>query len=129
MNKSILAVLLAFSTCLLTSCIGPYSEESLGDRISIAPAQREIRVGMTSVDVVSVLGAPNMVTTDNQRRETWVYDRISTVETAYSDSGYVSFGVKSSRSRSTTRQRTMTIIIMFDTNGKVRDFRYRQSSF
>lgn len=132
MNKVLLLSVLTLGTCFLTSCVAPYPEEAQGERMSIAAAQREIRVGMTSTEVVSVLGAPNMVTTDDQRRETWVYDRISTTVTGSSSSGYASLlliGTNSSRSRSTTSQRTMTIIIMFDAEGRVRDFRYRQSSF
>src|SRR3546814_13811679 len=41
-----------------------------GDRMTVGTVQREIRVGMTTADVVGVLGAPNMVTTDEKRRET-----------------------------------------------------------
>src|SRR4051812_20113155 len=55
------------------------------DKMTVGKVQREIRIGMTSADVVSVLGSPNMVTTDEQRRENWVYDKIST-ETVYSTS-------------------------------------------
>jgi len=35
--------------------------------------------------VATVLGSPNIVTTDTERRETWVYDKISS-EVAYSES-------------------------------------------
>ena len=43
------------------------------DRISVAHVQREIKVGMSGADVIAVLGSPNMVTSDSQRRETWVF--------------------------------------------------------
>jgi outer membrane protein assembly factor BamE (lipoprotein component of BamABCDE complex) len=119
-----------------------------GDRISAGVVQREIREGMSSAEVIEVLGAPNMVTTDEKRREVWVYDRIST-EHAYSTSsggvsalilggavggtgaggGGIGLGGSRGSGAASTSQRTLTIIIKFDEESKVRDFAYRQSSF
>lgn len=122
--------------------------DDTGDRISVGTVQREIRLGMSSADVVQILGSPNMVTTDEHRREAWVYDRIST-EYAYSKSsggvsalilggvgfgsglgaGGIAPGVSKGAGAASTSQRTLTIIIKFDENSRVRDFAYRQSSF
>ncbi len=119
-----------------------------GDRMTVGTVQREIRVGMSGADVVGALGAPNMVTTDDRRRATWVYDKIST-ETAYSGSsggvnalflggGLVGAGALgggaggsygSAAGARSTSQRTLTVIIKFDEASKVRDFAYRSSSF
>ena len=118
------------------------------DRLSVGKVQREIRVGMSSAEVVEVLGSPNMVTTDEKRREVWVYDKIATDHAYSTSSGGVSAlilgglaigssamggGVGPSFSKgsgaSSTSQRTLTIIIKFDEKNKVRDFAYRQSSF
>lgn len=102
------------------------------DRISVGTVQREIRVGMSGADVVSALGSPNMVTSDGQRRETWVYDKVTTERVASSSSaggGIILFGGGASASASSTSQRTLTIIIKFDEAGLVRDYSYRQSSF
>ena len=94
---------------------------------------REIRVGMSGADVVASLGSPNMVTTDERRRETWVYDKIST-ETVYSSSsGGVNAlflaGVSGRAGAAQTTQKTLTIIIKYDEASQVRDFSYRSSSF
>lgn len=122
--------------------------DDTGDRLTVGTVQREIKVGMSSAEVVEVLGAPNMVSTDAERREVWVYDKIST-ERAYStSSGGVSAlilggagvgdgvgggGLGGSYSQgsgaASTSQRTLTIIIKYDEDSKVRDFAYRQSSF
>ena len=39
------------------------------DRLSVGKVQREIKVGMSGAEVVEALGSPNIVTTDEQRRE------------------------------------------------------------
>lgn len=104
-----------------------------GDRLTVGTVQREIRVGMSGAEVASALGSPNIVTTDERRRETWVYDRIST-EQVYSDSvGGVNAlflaGVSGRSGAAQTSQRTLTVIVRYDDQGRVRDFSYRSSSF
>jgi len=101
------------------------------DRISVGTVQREIRTGMSGADVVSALGSPNMVTTDDKRRETWVYDKVATERVSSSSGGGLWFFLYGNRSASaaSTTQRTLTIIIKFDEQGLVRDYAYRQSSF
>lgn len=104
-----------------------------GDRLTLGTVQREIRQGMTGAEVAAVLGAPNIVTSGERRRETWVYDRIAT-ERAYSESaGGVNAlflaGVTGRAGAAQTSQRTLTVIIHFDEGGRVRDFSYRSSAF
>lgn len=123
----------------LTGCVVP---QQSSDRISIAAVQKDIKVGMSSEEVVAILGAPNLVTTDDQRRESWVYDKVST-DTVYANgsggAGVLgaatgvpllgALGLSGSAGRTSTNQRTLTIIIKFDNDHKVRDYSYRQSSF
>lgn len=107
-------------------------QDNARDKISVGTVQREIKVGMSGEEVISVLGAPNMVTSDAQRRETWVYDKVATTGVSSSSSGGIWLllaGVKGNSSAASTSQRTLTIIIKFDDNGLVRDYSYRQSSF
>ena len=99
------------------------------DRLTVGKVQREVKVGMSGAEVAEVLGSPNVVSTDEQRCEVWIYDKIAT-DTVYSqsDAGIKFLTVGSSGAKSTS-QRTLTIIIKFDQDKKVRDFAYRQSSF
>ena len=60
------------------------------NRLTVGTVQREIRVGMSGADVASVLGSPNIVTTDEQRREVWLYDRIATSRAYSTSSGGIS---------------------------------------
>ena len=110
------------------------------DRITVGTVQKEIRIGMSSADVASVLGSPNIVTTEEERQETWIYDKISSDVTYSRSSGTVvglifggsggGAGVGSTDAGSTSSsQRTLTVIIKFDTNNLVRDFSYHTSRF
>lgn len=116
----------------LAACSLPEAEAPPDDRLTLGKVQGEIKNGMSSAEVVQVLGSPNMVTTDEQRREVWVYDKVSTERMDASASSYgtlLIFGGRSDQSRSTTRQRTLTILIKFDDAKKVRDFAYNYTQF
>ena len=110
------------------------------DRLTVGTVQKEIVVGMASADVAATLGAPNIVSTDAERREVWIYDKIST-EVAYSrssggiaglriggDGAVIGSGSRDAGASSST-QRSLTVIIKFDEQSRVRDFSYRTSSF
>ena len=95
---------------------------------------------MSAAEVAEVLGSPNIVTTDDQRNETWIYDKISSDVTYSRSGGSVvglifgnaggGLGVGSTSSGSTSStQRTLTVIIKFDENNSVRDFSYHSSQF
>lgn len=127
-------IVISCSLLLMTSCAGtvnnydPIKEE----KVTVAKVQKEIKIGMSSSDVVEILGSPNIITTDSNRRETWVYDKISTQITSSGSSvgtWFLIFGAAGSKNTSSSNQRTLTIIIKYDEKGLVRDFAYRTSSF
>ena len=47
------------------------------DRLTVGKVQGEIKVGMAASQVAELLGSPNIVTTDEKRREVWIFDKIS----------------------------------------------------
>lgn len=145
--------LLALCALILSGCMTAAEHRTAvrddsADRLTAGKVQREIKVGMTTAQVVEVLGSPNLVSTDEKRREVWVYDKVAT-ESVYSTSsggfsalilggagsdGLVGGGLgggsyKQGAGASSTTQRTLTVIVKFDEQSKVRDFAYRQSSF
>lgn len=134
MRSIVLVVVVALG---LPSCMsGGGHRDSLGsqgeNRLTAGTVQRKVTIGMPGSGVVEALGSPNVVTTDEQRREVWVYDRISTERVASSDSGgggLIFFGYSRSAAASSTTQRSLTVIIKFDNQGKVRDFAYHASRF
>jgi outer membrane protein assembly factor BamE (lipoprotein component of BamABCDE complex) len=127
-------------------------QKSLGStqerEMTVGIVQKEIRVGMSQADVATALGSPNIVTKDSGGKETWIYDKVAT-EASYSrSSGTVAGGagagglagpslilggVGGSATRqagaSSSTQRTLTVIIKFDTKNDVESFSYHASKF
>lgn len=125
------ACIVLIAGCATSAHVAQVQNDS-ADRVSVGTVQREIKIGMSSADVATALGAPNMVTTDGQRQEVWVYDRVSSEVRSSSSSGFgslVLLGGESSSGAVVHSQRTLTIIVKFDQDQRVRDFAYRQSSF
>ena len=144
----ILFLITTISGCMSASQHRSAVQDNSSDRLTVGTVQREIRVGMSGADVAAVLGSPNIVSSDEKRREIWIYDKIAT-DTIYSSSsggintlilgggilgtvpngGGVGAGGSRSAGASSTSQRTLTIIIKFDNDKKVRDFAYHTSRF
>ena len=125
----LLLCIILLSGCASASYQRQQVQDDTGDRVTVGTVQRKISIGMPSSEVAQVLGSPNVVSTDEERREVWVYDKIATDEVfSSSDAGikFLTVGVSGARSKS---QRTLTVIIKFDGDGKVRDFSYHTSRF
>ncbi|QNA87006.1 hypothetical protein G4G27_14840 [Sphingomonas sp. So64.6b] len=107
--------------------------------------QLNVKVGTTTqAEIIESFGAPNITTIDGSGQEMWVYDRHATV--SYDKSSGFSIGLllgggggdvggggglgfSSKKSTSSESSRSMTLIIKFDANKVVSDFRSRSSSF
>ncbi|SFL28895.1 hypothetical protein SAMN05216302_10545 [Nitrosomonas aestuarii] len=125
-------LVLLFSGCQSAGTHRAAATDNSSDRMTVGKVQREIRVGMSNAEVAQVLGSPNIVSTDEERREVWIYDKIATDYAQSSSSGGVNIlilGVGASAGASSTSQRTLTVIIKFDNVGKVRDFAYHTTRF
>lgn len=133
MKKSFTAVLIVLFA-LLEGCMthpAPVSDGSTSN-LTLGRVQGEIKKGMSASQVAAVLGSPNIVTTDENRREVWIYDKVSSNRVDTQNSGFgtiIILGFNTAQSQSTTSQKTMTIIIKFDENKMVRDFAYNYTQF
>ena len=132
-NSTFVAVLtvLLITGCGATSHRAAVQDDST-DRMTVGKVQREIRVGISGAEVAQVLGSPNIVSTDEQRREVWIYDKIATDRAESTSVGGVNLlilGTSGSAGASSTSQRTLTVIIKFDNSGKARDFAYHATRF
>lgn len=137
-------LIVLFTGCQTAAVHKQQVQDDSTDRVTVGTVQKEIRIGMSGAEVAQALGSPNIVSTDEERREVWIYDKIAT-DRAYSESrggigvlilGFGGSGgglgggsASASAGASSTSQRTLTVIIKFDKEGKVRDFAYHTSRF
>ena len=117
----------------------------VSNKLTHGMVQLTVKVGQTSqMEVLEAFGGPNITTVDGTGQEVWIYDRHATVSSD-SASGFsigmmiggggsgvgagggLGFGKKKSKSEQSSR--SMTLIIKFDRQKIVSDFRSRSSSF
>ena len=150
-RKTLVSIPLALLTAItLSGCMGAAAhraavQDDSSERVTVGTVQGKVSVGMPASDVASVMGSPNIVTTDEERREVWIYDKISTERVYSTSEGGVStliFGVgfalvggaavpygHHAAGADSTSQRTLTVVIKYDEDMKVRDFSYHSSRF
>ena len=144
-NTPMIMAALALAVLVAAGCSATHHAQDVraaddNDRVTVGTVQREIRTGMAAAEVAATLGSPNIVTTDDERLETWIYDKISSDVSYSRSSGTIvglifgssggGAGVGSTSAGSTSSsQRTLTVIIKFDANNQVRDFSYHTSRF
>ena len=127
-----LASLALIAVLGMTGCRHPAQPTEQVDNLTVGKVQAEITVGMSAASVAEILGSPNIVTTDEKRREVWIYDKISSdsVDTKNSFGGsIIILGGSTSQRQRTKTQKTLTIIIKYDEDKMVRDFAYNYSQF
>ena len=143
--------------CLFgTSCQTMRGDKPLADRVirsdpsvnlTLGLVQMTVKEGVSKDKIISSLGSPNMVTSLGSKKETWIYDRVSTDIQKENESGSaglelgvrgsgnpVSGGVGVGASSNSSgeivvrTQRTLTVIIKF-VDGIVSSFQTRSTSF
>lgn len=93
--------------------------------------QKEIYKEMSQDEVAIALGSPNICTQDKGQRETWIYDKIATQIKASGSSGFLLFCQTGADNvnRQEISQKTLTVIIKFDSNKRVDSIAYHSSTF
>jgi len=95
--------------------------------------QLNLKVGETTqAQVLEVFGAPNITTIDGSGQEVWSYQRSATVSQSNSANGFWTIllaGQSQESSGFEQTQRMMTLIIKFNAQKVVSDFRSRSSEF
>ncbi|MCD4764839.1 MAG: hypothetical protein K8R28_12570 [Desulfobacterales bacterium] len=132
-GKLLWIISLGFILSSLSACMThPNNAGPDATNLTVGKVQGEIKEGMPASDVAAILGSPNIVTTDEKRREVWIYDKVSSnrVDTRKSfGGGIIILGGSTRQAKSTSTQKTLTIIIKFDEQKKVRDFAYNYTQF
>jgi len=145
MKSLLTSILIIF---LISGCTPAHHQQGLHStqerEMTVGIVQKEIKAGMSQADVAQALGSPNIVTSDKDGKETWIYDKIAS-EASYSSSsvggvggaggvtgntlilGLIGGDYRSGAASKT--QKTLTVIIKFDQNKAVESFSYHVSRF
>ncbi len=148
--KRVLAALgsVAITACSPTGNAVKNLHSTQEREMTLGVVQREIRRGMTQGEVANALGSPNIVSRDSQGQETWIYDKFATEASYGNEQGGAGFlggvggvagsvlllGIPSAHyetnsGASATTQRTLTVVIKFDTDNRVDLLNYHSSKF
>jgi len=122
-----LPVLLIFTACQTTEIATPTHNPYTHGNVQLT-----LRKGTSQAEVLEKFGAPNIATTDGDGNEVWTYQKHASVAKSKSSDSYgtiILFGGSSRNSGFESSSRTMTLIIKFDSNKTVKDFKSMSSSF
>lgn len=142
MKKNLLVLVFLLISLNLCGCVTSQPQNDPIDNrntLTLGTVQSNIKKGLPQTEVLTVLGSPNIVTNDGGK-ETWVYDKISTVSSTSEVKGGAAgaglggavigvAGVSGSQSNSSTSQKTLTVIIKFDSTSAVEDVIYHTSKY
>lgn len=123
-----------FAASALVGCVStPQPVSDRGSDLTHGNVQMHLVVNQTTkAEVLEVFGAPNVTTRDGAGQEVWTFQRQAQVSQSSSRSAGWSIllaGSSSSASGFETSSRMITLIIKFDENDVVSDFRSRASNF
>jgi outer membrane protein assembly factor BamE (lipoprotein component of BamABCDE complex) len=100
--------------------------------MTLGLVQKEVRPGMSQVEVASTLGSPNIITKDQEGHEAWIYDKIAS-EVSYSQDGggvwLLLGGYHKEAGAKGITQKTLTVVIKFDSQSLVEKVSYNSSRF
>ena len=118
----------------LTGCVtAPKPLTKKNSELTQGMVQMNLEVGKTTKsDVIETFGAPNITTRDSSGNEVWTYQRQAQVSQSSSSSGFIFViiaGKSAEASGFETSSKMMTLIIKFDGNDIVTDFKSRESNF
>ncbi len=121
--------------CLVVGC-----SQSRPSSITPGAAKKYIIPGETTqAEVIEVLGTPNVITRKDSG-EMWVYDKVSSRQTSvvfgggglgggFGHSGFGGGGLGGGASSTERSETTVMLIIYYDANDIVRDYKVTQTKF
>lgn len=131
MTRAIIAV--SFSLILFGCATAPQPVSDRNSNLTQGNVQMNLVVGQTTkAEVLDVFGAPNVTTRNGAGEEIWTYQRQAQVTQSSSTSSGWSIllaGSSSTASGFESSSRMITLIINFNENDVVSNFRSRASNF
>jgi len=118
---------------VISGCTVDMSEKDKNSPYTAGNVQMTIKQGITTqAEVLEKFGAPNLVTIDSSGDDVWTYQKYATVSREAHAGGYatiVLLGYEKGSSGFEQSQKTMTLIIKFGQDKKVKDFKCMKSNF
>ena len=125
----LLSALILTTSCMTTTT--PLSDKN--SQLTQGNVQMNLIVGETTkAQVIENFGSPNITTRDGSGKEVWTYQRAAQVSQSSSKAGYwniIIAGQSGTASGFESSSKMITLIIKFDENDIVYDFKSRESSF
>ena len=126
--------ILAIITILfLVGCKTTEPLSSKNSNLTQGNVQMNLQVGdTTKLEVLENFGSPNVTTRDSSGQEVWSYQRAAQVAQSSTSEGYwtiIFAGQSKTASGFESSSKMITLIIKFDENDVVTDFRSRESNF
>ena len=129
-NKLLILVVCA----VLGGCVTPPQPVTeRNSQLTQGNVQMNLIIGLTTkAQVIESFGSPNITTRDGAGREVWTYQRAAQVSQSSSQSGAWSVilaGKSTEAAGFESTSRMITLIIKFNNNDVVADFKSRTSTF
>jgi outer membrane protein assembly factor BamE (lipoprotein component of BamABCDE complex) len=128
-------ITVALCSVALTGCVQTQTKPvtTRNSELTHGNVQMNIKKGETTqTQILETFGAPNITSIDASGQEVWTYQRMASVAQASSSSNYwtvILAGGSNTAAGFEQSQRTMTLIIKFNEQKVVSDFRSRSSEF
>ena len=127
-------LLILIACAVLGGCVTPPQPVTeRNSQLTQGNVQMNLAIGLTTKSqVLESFGSPNITTRDGAGREVWTYQRSAQVSQSSSQSGAWSIilaGKSTEAAGFESTSRMITLIIKFDNNDILADFKSRTSTF
>ena len=130
--KHSLILVLVFSASFIGCVRQPQPLTERNSQLTQGNVQMNLIVGQTTkAEVLENFGSPNITTRDGSGREVWTFQRSAQITQSSSQSGFATVILAGKSSRASgfeSSSRMITLIIKFDKNDVVSDFKSRTSN-
>ena len=128
---------ITFITLFAILILGCAANNSEVNRLTLGTVQKTVYEGANQNEIMEALGTPNIITSNSSGKEVWTYDRISkevqtnsgVVITWWNPISWITGIFSGSSSRSSSTSKSITILITFDNNKLVSEFKYQRLRF
>jgi outer membrane protein assembly factor BamE (lipoprotein component of BamABCDE complex) len=131
--KNIIIIMFAFASVLLIQGCSSTPKDEKNSPFTTGNVQLSLKQGVsTQAEVLEKFGPPNIAAVDSTGNDLWTYQKFATVTQSSGQCGYfwlVVVGGNTGTSGLEQTQKTMTLIIKFDQDKKIKEFKSMSTNF